>query len=41
MNYKEYTDAYAQAKAGKIPVTPESLKALVGDDKFSDLVKDE
>lgn len=40
MNYKEYTDAYVQAKAGKISITPESLKALVGD-KFSDLVQDE
>lgn len=40
MSYKEYTRAYAQAKTGEIPITPESLKALVGD-KFSELVQDE
>ena len=40
MSYKEYTHAYAQAKAGKISITPESLKALVGD-KFSELVQNE
>lgn len=40
MSYKEHTHAYAQAKAGKISITPESLKALVGD-KFSELVQDE
>lgn len=40
MSYKEYTHAYAQAKAGKISITPESLKALVGD-KFSDLIQDQ
>lgn len=40
MKYNEYTYAHAQAKAGKIPLTSQSLKALVGD-KFSDLVQDE
>lgn len=40
MSNKNYTHAYAQAKAGKISITPESLKALVGD-KFSDLIQDQ
>lgn len=40
MSHKESWRVYGQLKDGKIPVTTESLKALVGD-KFSDLVQDE
>lgn len=39
MSRKESWRVYGQLKDGKIPVTPESLKALMGD-KFSDLVQD-